>query len=565
MDFKKIIAKNIKIDGVSEEEIISSLSPTPDDSCGDICLPCFKFAKALRKAPQMIASDLKNMLDGCGCALVGKTEIAGGYLNIFFNREEVVRLTATELNEKGGSAYKQKEGNGKTVTIDYSSINIAKPFHIGHLLTTVIGGSLYKIFKYLGYNAVGINHLGDWGTQFGKMICAYLKWGNDEDIEKRGVKALLDLYVRFHSEAEKDEKLEDEGRAWFKKIEDGDEQAHKIFNKFKEITIAEVKKVYARLGVEFDSYAGEAFYNDKMQPVIDELEEKNLLVESEGAKVVNLDEYGMAPCLILKSDGATLYATRDLAAASYRKAHYDFYKNLYVVAYQQNLHFKQVFKVLELMGKEWASDCIHVPFGMVSLEGQGSLSTRKGNVVFLEEVLDTAVEKAKSVIESKNPNLEGKEEIANQVGVGAVVFGALSQGRIKDLVFSYDKALSFEGETAPYIQYTHARCKSVIARAGEVDAPFDEKVLCDDSSFALVKLLSSFDAVVLDSADKYEPSIISRYLIDLAKAYNKFYIDHRILGEEPVVCKTRLVLTDWVCKTLKDGLSLILISAPDKM
>lgn len=565
MDFKKIIAENIKLEGVSQEEIVSSLAPTPDESCGDICLPCFKFAKAMRKAPQMIAGEIKTALDGSGCALVGKTEIAGGYLNIFYNREEAVRLTLDELNEKGGSAFKPKAANGKTITIDYSSINIAKPFHIGHLLTTVIGGSLYKIFKYLGYNAVGINHLGDWGTQFGKMICAYLKWGDDEDIEKRGVRALLDLYVRFHSEAEKDPALEDEGRAWFKKIEDGDAQAHEIFNKFKDITIAEVKRVYARLGVEFDSYAGESFYNDKMQPVIDELEAKKLLVESEGAKVVDLSEYGMAPCLILKSDGATLYATRDLAAAIYRKEHYDFYKNLYVVAYQQNLHFKQVFKVLELMGKTWANDCVHVPFGMVSLEGQGSLSTRKGNVVFLDDVLDTAVEKAKSVIESKNPELEGKDEIANQVGVGAVVFGALSQGRIKDLAFSYDKALSFEGETAPYIQYTHARCKSVIARAGEVNAQKDVSVLCDDASFALVKLLAGFDAVVEDAAEKYEPSIISRYLIELSKAYNKFYIECRILGEEPSVSKTRLELTSYVCKTLKDGLSLILISAPDKM
>lgn len=565
MDFKKIIAKSIRIEGVSEAEAASMLAPTPDESCGDVCLPCFKLAKTLRTSPQAIAARIKEELDGADCALVGRTELAGGYLNIFYNRAEVVRLTLAELEEKGGSAFSPKEANGKTITIDYSSINIAKPFHIGHLLTTVIGGSLYRIFKYLGYNAVGINHLGDWGTQFGKMICAYLRWGNDEDIQKRGVKALLELYVRFHTEAEADPSLEDEGRAWFKRIEDGDVRAHEIFNKFKDITIAEVKRVYARLGIEFDSYAGESFYNDKMQPVIDELEEKKLLVESEGARVVSLDEYGMAPCLILKSDGATLYATRDLAAAIYRKEHYDFYKNLYVVAYQQNLHFKQVFKVLELMGREWASDCVHVPFGMVSLEGQGSLSTRKGNVVFLDEVLDTAVDKARSVIESKNPELEGKEKIADQVGVGAVVFGALSQGRIKDLVFSYDKALSFEGETAPYIQYTHARCRSVIARAGEVNAKPDVSVLCDDASFALIKLLAGFDAVVEDAAEKYEPSIVSRYLIELAKAYNKFYIECRILGEEPAVCRARLDLTSCVCKTLKDGLSLILISAPDKM
>jgi arginyl-tRNA synthetase len=397
------------------------------------------------------------------------------------------------------------------------------------------------------------------------MIAAYLRWGNDEVIEKGGVRALLELYVRFHSDAETDKELEAEGRAWFKKIEDGDEQALTIFNKFKEITLKEVKRVYDRLGIEFDSYAGESFYNDKMQPVIDELNEKKLLTESEGAMVVNLDEYSMAPCLILKSDGATLYATRDLAAALYRKNHYDFYKNLYVVAYQQNLHFKQVFKVLELMGREWASDCVHVPFGMVSLEGQGALSTRKGNVVFLEEVLDSAVEKAEAVINAKNPNLENKKQIATEVGVGAVVFGALCNSRIKDISFSLDKALSFEGDTAPYLQYTHARCRSVIARASECKGNFDASVLLGDDSFTLIKLLGAFDGVVEEAAEKYEPSIISRYLLDIAKAYNQFYLANRILGEADDVCFTRRTLTEKVADALKKGLSLLLIKAPDKM
>ena len=472
MDVKSIIAGAVKIDGASPEEIYSALSPTPDIKKGDLCLPCFKFAKAARKSPQLIAEELKTSVDSGGCALIERTAVEGGYLNFYFDRRVFARDVLLEL-EKNGGAVNPKPANGKTVCIDYSSVNIAKPFHIGHLLTTVIGGSLYRIYKYLGYNAVGINHLGDWGTQFGKMIAAYLRWGDDADIENRGVRALLDLYVRFHAEAETDKALEAEGRAWFKKIEDGDGQALEIFGKFKDITLREVKRVYEKLGVEFDSYAGESFYNDKMQPVIDELNEKGLLKASDGAMVVNLDEYGMPPCLILKSDGATLYATRDLAAAIYRKRRYDFYKNLYVVAYQQNLHFKQVFKVLELMGRDWAKDCVHVPFGMVSLEGQGALSTRKGNVVFLDDVLSAAVSKAEGVINSKNPDLEDKKRIASDVGIGAVIFSALSSGRIKDLAFSLDKALSFEGETAPYLQYTHARCRSVINRAGRVDGAVD--------------------------------------------------------------------------------------------
>ena len=563
MELKSIIAKLIKLDGVSESEIFDALSSTPDINKGDICLPCFKFSRALRLAPPAIASKIKEQLDLVKCDIIDKVEVEGGYLNIFYARKNVV-CSAMENFTSGGIGL-PKADNGKTVCIDYSSINIAKPFHIGHLLTTVIGGSLYRIYRHLGYNAVGINHLGDWGTQFGKMISAYLRWGNDEDIEKRGVKALLDLYVRFHDEAEKDESLNDEGRAYFKKIEDGDEQALAIFAKFKEITLKEVKRIYDRLGVQFDSYAGESFYIDKVQPVIDELRQKNLLTESEGAQVVNLDEYDMPPCLILKSDGTTIYATRDLAAAMYRKKTYDFYKNLYVVAYQQNLHFKQLFKTLELMGKEWASDCVHVPFGMVSLEGQGSLSTRKGNVVFLEEVLDTAVEKAKSVIESKNPNIENKDEIASTVGVGAVVFGALCNNRIKDISFSLDKALSFEGETAPYLQYTHARCCSVIARASEQSGTPDYSTLTDNDSFSLIMHLSKFDAVIEQSALRYEPSLISSYLLDLAKLYNKFYLSNRILGEETPVLSARLDLTKLVRDTLKTGLVLILIGAPEKM
>lgn len=562
MDYKKQIAELIKIDGVTTEEIYSSLAPTPDLTRGDLCLPCFKFSRALRLAPPAIAQKLKDGTEFSRLDFISDVKIDGGYLNFYFNREKVVKDAIETLNR---TACRPHEKNGKTICIDYSSINIAKPFHIGHLLTTVIGGSLYRIYKYLGYNAVGINHLGDWGTQFGKMIAAYLRWGDDADIEKRGVRALLDLYVRFHAEAEKDPALDDEGRAWFKKIEDGDAKAIAIFGKFKEITLKEVKKIYDRLGITFDSYAGESFYNDKMQPVIDDLRKKGLLTESEGAEVVRLDDYGMPPALILKSDGATLYATRDLAAAVYRKKTYDFYKCLYVVAYQQNLHFRQLFKVLELMGYDWAKDCVHVPFGMVSLEGQGALSTRKGNVVFLDEVLDTAEKKALDVIEQKSPDLKNKEEIARQVGVGAVVFGALANSRIKDLAFSYDKALSFDGETAPYLQYTHARCCSVIEKAGEVNAAPDYSVLTDDDSFALATRLVAFDQAVVTAGERYEPSVISGYLLDLAKLYNRFYLSSRILGEPAPVQSARLALTRLTRDVLKTGLGLLLISAPTAM
>lgn len=562
MDYKKQIAELIKIDGVTTEEIYSSLAPTPDLTRGDLCLPCFKFSRALRLAPPAIAQKLKDGTEFSRLDFISDVKIDGGYLNFYFNREKVVKDAIETLNR---TACRPHEKNGKTICIDYSSINIAKPFHIGHLLTTVIGGSLYRVYNYLGYTAVGINHLGDWGTQFGKMIAAYLRWGDDADIEKRGVRALLDLYVRFHAEAEKDPALDDEGRAWFKKIEDGDAKALAIFGKFKEITLKEVKKIYDRLGITFDSYAGESFYNDKMQPVIDDLRKKGLLTESEGAEVVRLDDYGMPPALILKSDGATLYATRDLAAAVYRKKTYDFYKCLYVVAYQQNLHFRQLFKVLELMGYDWAKDCVHVPFGMVSLEGQGALSTRKGNVVFLDEVLDTAEKKALDVIEQKSPDLKNKEEIARQVGVGAVVFGALANSRIKDLAFSYDKALSFDGETAPYLQYTHARCCSVIEKAGEVDAAPDYSVLTDDDSFALATRLVAFDQAVVTAGERYEPSVISGYLLDLAKLYNRFYLSSRILGEPAPVQSARLALTRLTRDVLKTGLGLLLISAPTAM
>lgn len=562
MDYKTIIMSAIDGGNLSKDEIYSALMPTQNEKNGEMCLPCFKFSAKLRKPPQQIASQLQQSLKEN--AFIKKTAVAGGYLNFYFDRAAVAKEVMGGLRDND-YALSPLENNGKTVCIDYSSINIAKPFHIGHLLTTAIGGSLYRISKFCGYNAVGINHLGDWGTQFGKLIVAYKKWGDDEDIKKRNIRALLDLYVRFHKEAETHPELEDEGRHWFKKIEEGDKEALAIFESFKQITLREVQKVYDRLGITFDSYAGESFYNDKMQPVIDTLKSKNLLKMSEGAEVVDLEEYGMPPCLILKKDGTTLYATRDLAAAIYRKKTYDFYKNLYVVAYQQNLHFRQVFKVLELMGYEWAKDCVHVPFGMVSLEGAGSLSTRKGNVVFLSDVLDSAVEKAREIIDAKNPDLPEKDKTASDVGVGAVIFGALSGSRIKDISFSLEKALSFDGETGPYLQYTHARCCSILDKAGEIKGCADFSVLEQDEAFALVRLTDEFYHTVLLALEKYEPSIISRYLIDVAQAFNKFYVNNRILGESDNVTFTRLMLVRAVESVLKTGLNLILLNAPEKM
>lgn len=561
MDYKRLIAKNIRLDGVSEDEIYNSLATPPELKNGEYTLPCFKFSKALKKAPQLIAESLKASFPACNS--IQNIEAISGYLNFKLNRVELVKSTVQKVLNKG-EKFCANAPNGKTICIDYSSVNIAKPFHMGHLLTTAIGGALYRIYKYLGYNVVGINHLGDWGTQFGKLIVAYKLWGSEQDVEKRGITALLELYVKFHEMAEKDDSLNESSREWFKKIEDGDAEATSIFNNFKQVTLAEVKKVYTRLGIEFDSYAGESFYNSMLDDVVKELEEKHLLTDSSGAKVVNLDEYNMPPCLILKSDGASLYATRDLAAAKYRKKEYDFYKCLYVVAYQQNLHFNQVFKVLELMGYDWASSCVHVPFGMVSTP-DGALSTRKGNVVFLIDVLDAAVKKAGDIIKEKNPSLAGAAEVSENVGVGAIVFSALSSSRIKDTVFSLEHALEFDGETAPYIQYTHARACSIIAKVDRNYSTIDFSELTDDESFEVIKILDKFEQVVLEAANAYEPSMLARYLISLSQAFNKFYMSHRIIGEADAVCQARLCLTECVKNTLKNGLELILIKAPEKM
>lgn len=563
MDYKKYIAERIHIDGMTADDIAALVTAPPNQEMGDYALPCFRFAKALRKSPVAIAEDLAASFSID--EVITEVSAVNGYLNFKVDRNSFSARVLKDVLEKGARYGSSDKGNGKTVCIDYSSINIAKPFHIGHLSTTVLGSSLYKIFNFLGYKAVGINHLGDYGTQFGKLIYAYKAWGDEKEIEKGGLKELTRLYVKYHEEAEKHPEMDDAARAYFKAIEQKDPEALALFEKFKAMTLKDIERIYSLLNVQFDSYAGESFYNDKMQPVVDELKEKNLLTESQGAMVVNLDEYEMPPCIILRSDGASLYATRDLAAAFYRKATYDFDKCLYVVAYQQNLHFKQIFKVLELMGKPWAKDMVHVAYGMVSLE-DGAMSTRKGKVVWLEEVIDKCIEKCYNVINEKNPDLPGKDEVAKQVGVGAVIFGALSNNKIKDIVFSYDRVLNFDGETGPYVQYTAARCFGVLAKAETDYADYVMPESLESAEYELISHLSLFPQTVESAAERYEPCFVSRYAVELAKLYNKFYIECKILtAEDPERVKFRLALTKAVRTVLENALALLGISTPERM
>ena len=565
MDCKKYIADKLKIDGFSAEDIAGYIEIPPDTTLGDYALPCFFLAKVLRNSPVRIAETLKagfttdDVIEECSAV--------NGYLNFKVNRKSFAKELLKDIIVRGAAYGAGETGKGKTICIDYSSINIAKPFHIGHLSTTVIGSALCKIYRFLGYKVVGINHLGDYGTQFGKLIVAYKLWSSEEKVLSGRLKELSRIYVKFHEEAKKDPALDDEARRYFKLIEQGDEESNRLFGLFKKITLEEVDKIYKMLNVSFDSYAGESFYNDKMQPIVDELKEKGLLKLSDGASVVDLEEYGMPPCLILKSDGSSLYATRDIAAAEYRHKTYDFYKCLYVVAYQQNLHFKQFFKVLELMGREWAKDLVHVAYGMVSLES-GAMSTREGNVVLLEDVLNKTVEKARAVIEEKNPDIKDKENTAKAVGTGAVIFGALINNKIKDIVFSYDRVLSFEGETCPYVQYTVARCNSVIKKAGGTDGAgggdFSVKEI-ETSEYQVISELGRFPEIVLSAGDKYEPSFVARYAIDLAKAYNKFYIDHKIAVDDVNTRNFRLAITAATKITLTNALNLLGIETVTEM
>lgn len=564
MDARTDIAKAIAaITDIDEAELSSYIEIPPDRSMGDYAFPCFRLAKAMRKAPPAIAEELR-----AGITLpssITKAEVKGGYLNFFEDRAGAASATIKRVLAEGENYGHSDEGSGKNVCVEFSSINIAKPFHIGHLPSTAIGNSLNRIYKALGYNTIAINHLGDWGTQFGKMIVAYKKWGGGKPIEESTVRELVKLYVRFHEEAEKDESLNDEARAWFRRIEQGDSEAVDLWQRMKTLTLKEVGEVYKLLGVEFDSYAGESFYEDKMQAVIDELDAKGLLKTDKGAKIVDLSEYNMPPCIIVKSDGATLYATRDLAAAIYRKKTYDFVKSVYVVAYQQNLHFQQFFKVLELMGYDWVKDCVHVNFGMVSME-EGTLSTRHGNVVYLEDVLNASIEKTLEIIKEKSPDLEDKEAAARAVGVGAVVWGILYNSRIKDTSFSWKKMLNFDGETGPYAQYTHARCCSVLRKAGGYDeADIDCTLLSGEAETALVKAIAAFPDTVKAAAEKYEPYLIARAAIEICSRFNKFYYDCRIMDDDMHIRNARLALTDAARICIKNALYLVGLEAPERM
>lgn len=564
MDARTDIAKAIAaITDIDEAELSSYIEIPPDRSMGDYAFPCFRLAKAMRKAPPAIAEELR-----AGITLpssITKAEVKGGYLNFFEDRAGAASATIKRVLAEGENYGHSDEGSGKNVCVEFSSINIAKPFHIGHLPSTAIGNSLNRIYKALGYNTIAINHLGDWGTQFGKMIVAYKKWGGGKPIEESTVRELVKLYVRFHEEAETDESLNDEARAWFRKIEQGDSEAVDLWQRMKTLTLKEVGEVYKLLGVEFDSYAGESFYEDKMQAVIDELDAKGLLKTDKGAKIVDLSEYNMPPCIIVKSDGATLYATRDLAAAIYRKKTYDFVKSIYVVAYQQNLHFQQFFKVLELMGYDWVKDCVHVNFGMVSME-EGTLSTRHGNVVYLEDVLNASIEKTLEIIKEKSPDLEDKEAAARAVGVGAVVWGILYNSRIKDTSFSWKKMLNFDGETGPYAQYTHARCCSVLRKAGGYDeADIDCTLLSGEAETALVKAIAAFPDTVKAAAEKYEPYLIARAAIEICSRFNKFYYDCRIMDDDMHIRNARLALTDAARICIKNALYLVGLEAPERM
>jgi len=562
MDYRKIIIDSIQ-SNLYDKQVLSELIAAPKDvGMGDLCIPCFKLAKEMRKSPAVIAEELASAVKTGG--ILEEVKAVAGFVNFRFDKVRFAQQVLNDAIQAGENYGKSDEGKGKTVCIDYSSVNIAKPFHMGHLLNTALGGAIYRIYKALGYDVVGINHLGDWGTQFGKLIVAYKRWGDREDIEKRGVRGLVDIYVKFHKEEETCPELSDEARSWFKAIEDGNEEALELFEYFKRITLKEVSRIYDRLHISFDSYAGESFYNDKMQPVLDELSDKGLLETSNGAKVVKFQDDTMPPCLLQRSDGATLYATRDMAAAFYRKKTYDFDKCLYVVAYQQNLHFQQIFKVLEMMGCQWHKDMIHVAHGMVSLES-GSMSTRGGNVVFLEDVLNTAVAKAKAVIDEKNPMLEGKELIAEQVGVGAVLFGVLYNSRIKDMVFSFDKVLNFEGETGPYVQYTYARCNSLFEKCGDIGEEIDYSGLDNEECRAIVGLIEKYPEIIKESAKKYEPSVVTRYVVDLSQAFNKFYFEHKVKGEAEGIKNARLLLTKATGQVVASALSLLGIETPQKM
>ena len=567
MKYKIVDLIEKHVEGLSKDEITALIEIPPKPELGDFAFPCFRLAKTMRKAPQMIAADIKEAIGDVD--FLEEISVQGAYLNFFIKKDIFVKtmVDAATADNFGGSNI----GEGQTICIDYSSPNVAKNFHVGHLRTTIIGNSLYKIYSKLGYDVKRINHLGDWGTQFGKLIVAYKAWGNEEAVKKDGVGELMKLYVKFHDEAKENPQLNDEARAWFVKMEQGDEEALQIWQWFKDISLIEYKRTYDLLGMDFDYYLGESFYRDKTDDVVNKLTEANLLSESEGAKIVDLEAYDMAPCLILKNDGSSIYATRDLAAIFYRKDTYNFVKCLYVTGQEQKLHFAQVFKVVELLGNDWAKDqLVHIPYGLVSLEG-AKLSTRSGNIIYAEDILLEAVSKVKDIIEE---NMKKKEQIipdvdatARMVGVGAVLFNDLYNQRIKDVSFSWDKLLNFNGETGPYVQYTYARCSSILRNLENYDenAAIDYSLITDSDSLDLLKEISRFPQVVMDAAEKYEPSQIARFAVAVAQSFNKFYNANRINIEDSSLKHARAALVKITRKTIKDAMLLLGIDCPEQM
>ena len=570
IDFKQVIANQISnVTNLDENELKSYIEKPKETKNGDYSFPCFRLAKELKKAPLVIANEIKEKLEmNSNCEEIEKIDVIGGYLNFFINKKNLVKEVLKDVSIDTEYA-KNNIGANKNIVIDYSAPNIAKQFHIGHLRSTVIGASLYNIYKYLGYNVTGVNHLGDYGTQFGKLIEGYKLWGQEYDIESDPINELTKIYIRINEACKQDETILENCRNNFKKLEEGDKYCVEVWQKFRDLSLKEFQKVYNLLGSKFDSWNGESFYSDKMPEIIDILDKTGKLIESQGAKIIDLEDKGInTPCIIEKSNGSTTYATRDLAAIMYRARTYDFDKALYVTSYEQTLHFKQVFEVAKMLGldEKYTNSLEHVAFGMVLLP-TGKMSTREGNVVKLEDLLNEAISRAKTIIEEKNPELDNKEEVAKKVGIGAVIFNDLSASRIKDEVFDWDTILNFQGETGPYIQYTYVRTKSVLEKNGYVpkfeDVDFES--LLDEYSLEIIKLIYGFEDVLQQVTEKNEPSILSRYLIDLAKAFSSFYNENKIIVEDEKVKNARVYLTYAVSVILKKGAKLLGIEMPEKM